>query len=315
MLNETTLPSPFDCVEGFTLARSGVRGRLVRLEGAINSIVTRHAYPKAVAAVLAEAAVLAIALAYALKQDGSFSLQTKADGPVNMLVADITHQGHLRAYAQYDSQKVARAGVGSALLLGKGHLAFTIDPGNGQDRHQGIVEIIGRDMASVVEHYFHQSEQIKTHFEVFVRQNAEGIWQAAAVMLQRLPEQGGYAANSNLIGGEPAEEASAEDWRRAVLLLQTLGEAEIFDQTLSNATLLHRLFHEEGLQGEASHPITDHCRCSRQRVAMVLSTLTPEELAAMRVNKIVEVTCEFCSTRYDFSESQLTNLLPGPGVG
>ena len=50
----------------------------------------RHAYPPAVAGLLAEAVALTAMLGTSLKIDGKFILQTKTDGPVDMLVVDFS---------------------------------------------------------------------------------------------------------------------------------------------------------------------------------------------------------------------------------
>lgn len=311
----TTQPSFLpDHVQGFFLARSGIRGRCVRLGLALDAIITRHAYPDAVAALLAESITLAVMLAYMLKYEGIFTLQTRGDGPVEFLVVDLAKGGHLRGYAKFDAEKVRLAGVGSALLLGKGHLAFTVDQGGQMDRYQGVVEIIGRDMAACVKNYFRQSEQIDTAFRVHVGKDAQGRWCAGGLMLQRLPEGGGYAANNNLTEGMPTPEEREEDWHRANALMETSSDAELFDGGLETARFLTRLFHEENLELDAPQPLADQCRCSRGRVAMVLSSLKQGELRAMLVNGKVEVTCEFCSTAYHFDESQLDQLVAGPGV-
>ena len=108
------MPSvPDDLVQPFQIEPFALRGRLVRLGPAIDSILTQHAYPAPVAAMLGEAITLAVALAGALKYDGVFTLQTKGDGPIKMMVADVTTAGALRGYAQFDE---ARLDAGPATL-------------------------------------------------------------------------------------------------------------------------------------------------------------------------------------------------------
>ncbi len=81
-------PSADDLVMPFEIKPLGVRGRLVRLGAAVDDILHRHSYPPPVSALLAEAVALTAMLGAALKFDGKFILQTKTDGPVDMLVAD-----------------------------------------------------------------------------------------------------------------------------------------------------------------------------------------------------------------------------------
>jgi molecular chaperone Hsp33 len=304
-----------DTIQGFHLVKSGIRGRVVRLGPELAKIIDRHKYPPDVAALLAETLALTAVLAYALKYEGMFTLQTKGDGPVSMVVADLGRDGAMRGYAQYDAEKLKYAGVKSALLIGKGHLAFTVDPGgNAQQRYQGIVDLIGRDMAACVQNYFRQSEQLDTAFRIHIVQDKDGNWNAAAMMVQRIPDGGGYAANNNEAGGPPASEERAEDWRRTNILMGTTTDSEMLDVTLPLPQLLTRLFHEEQLECGEAFTLKDQCRCSRQRVAMVLSTLPPAEMQDMMVEGKVEVTCEFCSSSYEFDKEQLEKLAAGPGI-
>lgn len=303
-----------DTIQGFHLVKSGIRGRIVRLGPELSKIIERHKYPADVAGLLAETLALTAVLAYALKYEGVFTLQTKGDGPIGLMVADLGKDGAMRAYAQYDAEKLKYAGVHSALLIGKGYLAFTVDPGNGGQRYQGIVDLIGRDMASCVQNYFRQSEQLDTAFRIHVAQNQTNGWDVGAIMLQRIPDGGGYAANNNEAGGAFASQEHAEDWQRTTILMDTTTDSEMLDSGLALPDLLNRLFHEEQLElGEAYH-LKDQCRCSRQRVAMVLSTLPANELQDMMVDNKVDVTCEFCSSSYEFDKEQLEKLAAGPGI-
>src|SRR5262247_4204684 len=82
-----------DFIQPFSIEGHGVRGRLVRLSAVVDRIIRQHAYPDSVAKLLAEMMVLAASLAAALKYEGVFTLQTKGDGPVKLMVVDLTSQG------------------------------------------------------------------------------------------------------------------------------------------------------------------------------------------------------------------------------
>ena len=128
-----------DTVMPFEVAALDLRGRVVRLGPLVDEILARHAYPDPVAKLLGEAVVLTVMLGTALKIDGRFILQTQSDGPVRMLVVDYTAPGKVRACARFDKDRVAGAiAAGKAdpgSLLGKGHLAMTIDQGPDTSRY------------------------------------------------------------------------------------------------------------------------------------------------------------------------------------
>ena len=96
---------------------------------------------------MAEAATLAVLLGSSLKEQGRFQLQTQSDGPVSMLLVDFDAPSNLRALARFDEKAVARGGRAASDLLGKGYLAFTIEPGGLSSRYQGVVELDGQRLA------------------------------------------------------------------------------------------------------------------------------------------------------------------------
>src|SRR5260370_8277589 len=100
-MNTARTPIPDDLVQPFQIEVSSLRGRLARLGPVVDTILTRHAYPDAVAAMLGEAIALAVVLAGALKYDGVFTLQTKGDGPLHPVVADRTSPGTRPSHSQY----------------------------------------------------------------------------------------------------------------------------------------------------------------------------------------------------------------------
>jgi len=302
-----------DLVQPFQIDRSGLRGRLVRLGPVLDEILTRHDYPEPVALMLGEAIALAAALAGALKYDGVFTLQTRGDGPIRLLVADVTSAGAIRGYAQYDAERLAKAieaapagasGLGDSVprLLGAGHLAFTVDQGEHTDRYQGIVELQGATLAECAHHYFRQSEQVEAGLKVAVARcpDDSGIarWRGGSLMIQRLPPE-----------GDAARRDAAEDgWRRAVILMSSSTSRELVDPGLAPEALLFRLFHEDGVRAYRRHDLMARCRCSRERVETVLRMMPADELATMKIDGHIIVTCQFCSAAYDFDEREIAAL-------
>ena len=111
---------PDDLIQPFKIEGQAVRGRLVRLGPLIDTVLDRHQYPPEVAELLGEMVALAAGLAGALKYDGVFTLQTKGDGPVRLMVADVTSEGDVRGYAQFDAEKLAAviSAAGGAIVVG-----------------------------------------------------------------------------------------------------------------------------------------------------------------------------------------------------
>jgi molecular chaperone Hsp33 len=307
-------PASDDQALPFQLDALGVRGRLVRLGPALDAIIERHGYPLAVARPLAEAMVLCACLATSLKYDGIFTLQIAGDGPIRLLVTDLTTEGALRGYAQFDSWKLAVAlGAGNSeapegyvpKLFGRGTLTFTVDQGQHTQRYQGVVPLEGASLADCAHTYFRQSEQLPTGIKIVAeRREGDGTahWRAAALMVQQMPE---FEAGRVHVDREQRE----DDWRRAVILMASATTAEMLDPGLPGATLLHRLFHQEQPRQFARRPFLARCRCSRERIDRVLRSIKREELDDLRdANGKVSVKCEFCSTEYIYDDRDLDRI-------
>ncbi len=300
-----------DLIQPYQIERFALRGRLVRLGAVADTILTQHDYPAPVAALLGETLALAAVLAGALKYKGVFTLQTKGDGPVSMLVADVTSEGNMRGYAQFDAARLGAALDGPVegpvpRLLGGGHLAFTVDQGPETERYQGIVDLTGATMAECAHHYFRQSEQLETAILLGCERVEETTgeapsWRAAGITLQRMPVSGG--------GGLPFDEDDEEDgWRRSLALMATVRGDELLGPAPGPHDLLYRLYHEDGVRVFSPRRLAAHCRCGREGVAATLTALPRDELADMKIGGNVVVTCQFCNVDYVFDDSQIDAL-------
>jgi molecular chaperone Hsp33 len=298
---------PDDLVQPFRIDPFALRGRLVRLGPTIDRILSQHTYPEPVAAMLGEAITLAVVLAGALKYDGIFTLQTKGDGPIRLMVADVSTAGAVRGYAQYDAAKLeaALSGVGAEApsvpgLVGSGYIAFTVDQGEDTDRYQGIVELTGSTLAECAQHYFRQSEQIQAGIKLSVgRAGRGGTWRGGGLMLQRVPPEGGF--------GVIADDVE-DGWRQAMVLMSSATAEELVDPDLPPHGLLFRLFHEQGVRVYQTHPLEARCRCSRERIEGILRLFPTAELEDMRKDGVTTVTCQFCNQSYLFDEADLDRI-------
>jgi molecular chaperone Hsp33 len=298
-------------IQTFQLDVSNLRGRAVRIGSVLHDILEPHAYPAPVAHLVAETITLAVLLSSMLKYTGVFTLQARGDGPVKMLVADITSEGVVRGCASFDPERVEHARQPLAVLvdqegsqnhlaqyLGKGYIAFTVDQGpDMKDRYQGIVELQGASLVDCVQHYFAQSEQIMTGIKMAVGKR-DGFWRAGGIMLQKMPDAGGIAP----AGKSDLEE---DDWRRAMILMDSCSEDELLSAELHSNILLARLFHEEDVRVYKPLAVSKGCRCSKERVDSVISTLSDDDLEYMAMDDVISAKCEFCSQEYVYSLSAL----------
>ncbi|MCI4677597.1 Hsp33 family molecular chaperone [Rhodoblastus acidophilus] len=307
-----------DSVLPFAVAPLDLRGRLARLGPAIDAILSRHAYPDPVARLLGEAAALTVLLGSVLKSGGRFQLQTRTDGLVDMIVVDFDAPDRLRAFARFDAARLPpRGGVAADALLGRGHLALTIEQGGELTRYQGVAPIDGGSLEAAARLYFQQSEQIPTFIRLAAGQvvtPAGTSWRAGGLLAQFLPHSEERRRQADLPPGDTPEGFQAhewtedEAWTEAQAFASTVEDHELLDPDLSSESLAYRLFHERGVHVFPPHPLRDACRCSSERVESMLRSFSQAERDDMIGDDgMIGVTCEFCSTlrRYnpdDFRE-------------
>jgi molecular chaperone Hsp33 len=304
-----------DVVLPFEVAALDLRGRLTRLGPTLDDILTKHDYPAPVGKLLGEAIVLTTLLGSSLKFDGRFILQTQTDGPVSFLIVDFQAPDRLRAYARYDAGRL-QAGQDSAALLGRGHLAMTIDQGSDMSRYQGLVALDGGGLEEAAHEYFLRSEQIPTRVRLAVGEEWRGgdggkhRWRGGGILMQFLPKAPERARQADLHPGDAPEgivvhEVAEDDaWVEGQSLISTVEDVELIDPDLSGERLLYRLFHERGVRVFKQVAVNARCSCSREAVSSMLKSFSPKDRAEMVKDGKVEVTCEFCSSVYQFTPDE-----------
>lgn len=311
-----------DQVVPYEVAPLDVRGRTVQLGPMLDAILSRHDYPEPVARLLAEACVLTVLLGTSLKFEGKFILQTRTDGPVDMLVADFTTPDALRAYARFDADRLwalsATGETSQEKLLGTGVLALTIDQGAHTQRYQGIVQLDGTSLEDAARTYFRQSEQIPTDLKMSVAKlvtpgpgGAREQWRAGGILAQFLPQSPDRMRVPDISGGDGdprdvAHEPDDNSWQELLALLGTIEPTELIDPTVGAERLLYRLFHEHGVRVFRSVPVADQCSCSREKIRGILEGFSADEIKDSTEDGGIHVACEFCSTQYDFDPAEFS---------
>jgi molecular chaperone Hsp33 len=292
-----------DFILPFDLPKAGVRGRLVRLDASSARALSAHALPEEAARVTGEALALAAILGSALKLDGRLTLQTKSDGPMDLMTVDYYGADDeagkprgVRAFGRLDKARfAARTEKTFAALAGQGAMAITIEPRVGGNNYQGIVQLSPSGIASSAEVYFGQSEQLLTAIRLaaaplYVAGDKAPHWRAGGLMLQATPE----ARNI------------ADDWERLSILMKTAEDVELVDTALAPETLLWRLFHEDEVRVHPAEPIAFRCDCDGARIAGILKGYSAEEREGLAdPDGVIRASCEFCGTVHEIRPEAL----------
>ena len=186
-------------------------------------------------------------LGTALKLDGRLTVQTKSDGPLDLVTADYygadenRHRG-VRGFARLDAERFAALEDKRLRQRWRARARWPSPSSRkrGGKTYQGIVELSPDGIAASAETYFAQSEQLPTVIRLaaaplYVAGDKQPHWRAGGIMLQMTPE----AAKAR------PRRPSPTTGTRLSLLLKTVEDLELVDTALAPETVLWRLFHED----------------------------------------------------------------------
>jgi molecular chaperone Hsp33 len=299
-----------------------VRGMIVRLTDGWKEVLERRAtsgaWAPAVRRMLGEMAAASTLMQANLKFNGALILQVHGDGPVKLAVAEALSDLRFRVTAKVQGDVAADARFDDLVnRYGEGRCAITLDPLDrqpGQQPYQGVVPLespdggpVG-DVATMLEHYMRQSEQLETR--IVLASNDEA---ACGLLIQRLPIEGA----GNLAGAQQAE-VDEDAFNRIAHLASTLTADELL--TLDTPTILHRLFWEEPLRLFAPQHPAFACSCSSERVRNMLKNLGREESESILAERAdIEIGCDFCGAQYHFDAVDVGEMFAPatsqPGAG
>lgn len=265
-----------DSLQRFLLEGTPVRGEIVHLDATWRAVLDRRSYPEPLERLLGEMMAAGALLSATLKFDGALIMQMQGEGPVRLLVVEVTSEHTLRATAKWDGD-LASGNLKS--LLGDGRFVITIAPSSGKQTYQGIVSLEGESVSEVLEHYMAKSEQIETRLWLACDSS-----RASGMLLQKLPAKKTHDPDA---------------WNRAVKLGDTITAQELL--RLPSQEIIRRLYHEEDVRVFEARPVAFRCSCSRERVTSMLRILGRGEVRSILIERDkIEVECEFCGRQYSF---------------
>ncbi|WP_373307747.1 Hsp33 family molecular chaperone HslO [Leeia speluncae] len=275
-----------DQLQRFIFDNAPSRGAIVKLEESWQEVLKRHEYPAVLKTILGELLAASALFCANLKFEGSLILQIQGVGQLKLAVVECTSDLVVRATAKWDGEL---AGLSFSEMVGNGQFVITIDQIGVAQPYQGIVALEGNTVAEVLENYMKQSEQLDTRLMLASSETSVG-----GLLVQKLPQ--GH--------GEP------EDWETVGHLARTLKADELLN--LDAQEVLYRLFNEYTVKLLTESAVEFGCRCSRDKVGNMIKMMGQEEAVdVLQEQGSIEISCEFCRTRYVFDTSDVVALFSG----
>lgn len=283
-----------DLRQRFFIEDSPVRGEVVHLEEALQTILKQRDYVPAVQVLLGEMLCATALLASTLKIKGRISLQIQASGTFKWAMAECNHLGEVRALADYEQDpRFLNAEDSSTVLksLVSPVLFINIEPEFGE-RYQGIVPLDKANLAECLMQYYDLSAQIPTR--IVLASNAE---RAGGLLIQLLPR------NSE----EEQQRVDEDLWPRVTMLTETLKAEELTDLDVNE--ILYRLYNEEHVRLPEVEALRFGCTCSKERCANALIQIGVSAVReTLEYQNPITMDCQFCSTQYNFSAEEALGL-------
>src|SRR3990167_818547 len=275
-----------DSVQKFLLEEHDVRGVIVHLTESYHQILKQHNYPAIIQHHLGEVLVAAALLVETIKLNGRMTIQFQSEGAIQLLVAQINNEGHLRGLAQWDSsadESELKNG------FGKGELVITIFQ-RGNDRPmQGIVSLENRTICEALTFYFLQSEQLPTTFSLAVTDKY-----AVGMLLQLMPEE--------------KSDNHKKSWELISKRITQINPVEIFYD--NNASFLAYYFPDDLIRLFDARELSFKCGCSIEKMENTIRVIGEAEANLILKEKSeIVVTCEYCNHHYAFDRAKVEGIL------
>lgn len=272
-----------------------VRVACVDATAAAEEARRRHQSMPLATVALARAVTGALLMGSSLKGNQRVGLQYKGNGPLKEIYADADGEGNVRGYVVNPKADLPlRDGrFDVAAGIGLGYLNVTTDLGL-RNTYQGVVALESGEMALDLANYLSQSAQIPSVVSLGAYVEGDGrVGAAGGFLVQAMPGATPEVLTrleANILG-LPVWSAMAKDG-------------------LEPEDIVQRILAGHGFEVLSSEAVRYRCRCSRERVERTLLALGEDELRDMAAtNHGAEVTCEFCSERYAFTEGDLLTLI------
>lgn len=285
-----------DKVVRFLFEQHGVRGEITHLKNSVSTLLENlKTYPAPLQGLMLELAAAAVLIAATIKANGTVTVQIqggKGDKAINFAFINIDKNLNFYGNASWDEKKVALAQSASAQnpvsftdLMGKaGILVISAFPENGV-RYQGIVALDKSSLATCLEEYFKDSEQLPTTMQLYYDLATA---QCGGLMLQIIPE-----VENNL-----------ESLNHLSTLSSTLNQEELF--TLGIHESLRRLYWNDQIRVFTPQIVEFKCVCSHERILNAIRGLPIEDLEELaKEEQGIDMNCHSCGKSYHVTPAEL----------
>lgn len=231
------------------------------------------------------------------KGDEKITVKVLGDGALGPIIAVADSRGNVKGYVKNPELDYKKASTGEVLVapfVGNGFFVVVKDMGLKQP-YSGQVDLITGEIGEDLAWYFLSSEQTPSSvgLNVLLNPDADTVKSAGGFMLQALPgatEEEISLIEKNIKAMPAISEILAQDNALQAMLNGIYGQMD------------YTVLSESGLKFD--------CDCSKTRFRDGIKSLGAKAISELiEEDHGAEVVCQFCNRRYEFSESELNDLI------
>ena len=283
MINMQTFQE--DSSQRFLLNQTDIRGQWVHIHQSYKEVLSKHAYPPTIQALLGEVLIATTLLGSSIQGQGCLTVQFHGKKPIEMLVAHCESNLRIRGLAKYDENATTHD---FEAAFSEGQLVISIMRPHSKVPYQSRISLKGGSISNSLTQYLQQSVQVASCIKIACNEH-----HAVGLLLQQLPKK--------------TPVSREETWRYATTMAQTLSPEDLLET--DSERLLHQLFHEQGVQVFERQAVLFGCRCSLDKMEHAVLTLGEQEANdILKTSDTIEVQCEYCHQKFNFSPQDIQTL-------
>ena len=284
-----------DFIKRYTTAE-GLRLSIAVTTDTVEEARVRHDLWPVATAALGRTMTGAMLMASDFKNDENVSIRLRGDGPLGIVHVDAFSNNTVRGYVDHPHVDVpllreGKLDVGAA--VGSGELTVIKDMGL-KEPYVGRTNLITGEIAEDLTYYFASSEQVPSVVALGVLVDRDySVKRAGGFIIQLMP-------------GASDETIDAIE-KKIPMVTSVTG---MLDEDMTPEEILTFILKDLNVEITDKTETSFYCDCNKERVEQVLISIGEKELTSLyEEDKPVEVCCQFCGKKYEFSTEEIGNLL------
>lgn len=219
----------------------------------------------------------------------------KGGGPIGTILTSSNANGIVKGYVTNPDVEVENYANGKLNVAGavgnQGTIRVIKDLGL-REPYNGEYEMVSGEIAEDLTYYFTVSEQTPSAVSLGVLTRADEVEEAGGFIVQMMPD---------------ASEETISTIERNLTGIQSI--TQMLSQGLTPEDMMNIILKDLEPSILDKLEVGFECDCSKDRVAEVFAAIGKKELKAIiDEDKGAEVGCQFCESKYSFSEDELKEI-------